>query len=169
MKNQYVKEIKGNLLDFPEGINILCHCANAFTTFGGGIALSIKERYPEAYNADCKTTSGDKEKMGTISYARIKGSKKENPQFIANIYGQYETSSEKRAVDYEAIARGIERVYLGAKGKKVSKDSDLEYTVGFPRLMGSALAKGDWPIIRQMIWTYALKYKVKTVIVDYNG
>tara|TARA_R110000765_G_scaffold58208_1_gene113719 strand:+ start:3677 stop:4180 length:504 start_codon:yes stop_codon:yes gene_type:complete len=167
MKNQYVTEIKGDLLDFPNEINILGHCANCHCAMGGGIAASIAARYPEAQDSDNKTQSGDRSKLGTISWAKLKESSKMNPKFIANIYGQFSPSTGERAVNYEAIARGIETIMKGASGQKASKSG--EYIVGFPCRMGCDLARGEWPIIRQMIWTYALKYEVKTIIVDYNG
>ena len=129
--------------------------------------VNSKNKEIEAGCSDNKTQSGDRSKLGTISWAKLKESSKMNPKFIANIYGQFSPSTGERAVNYEAIARGIETIMKGASGQKASKSG--EYIVGFPCRMGCDLARGEWPIIRQMIWTYALKYEVKTIIVDYNG
>ncbi len=36
-----------------------------------GIARQIREKYPEAYEADCKTVAGDIKKLGTFSWVKI--------------------------------------------------------------------------------------------------
>ncbi|KAJ7230719.1 hypothetical protein GGX14DRAFT_411903 [Mycena pura] len=50
--------IKGDLFAAPAGRSILVHACNTRGSWGAGIALAFKERYPEAfeeYKAACKT------------------------------------------------------------------------------------------------------------------
>ena len=56
-------------------IQIIIHGCNCFRSFGAGIAKSIKERYPEAYEADLNTGHGDKNKLGHYSYAKLSDDK----------------------------------------------------------------------------------------------
>jgi O-acetyl-ADP-ribose deacetylase (regulator of RNase III) len=60
-----VQITKGNLLDFPThclsfasneyiGINAIAHSCNCQNVMGAGIAKQIKDRYPQAYEADTK-------------------------------------------------------------------------------------------------------------------
>ena len=63
----------------------LLHQANCFNTMNSGVAKAIREEFPEAYAADCKTIKGDPAKLGTYSYAAIN----ELSGYIVNLYGQY--------------------------------------------------------------------------------
>jgi O-acetyl-ADP-ribose deacetylase (regulator of RNase III) len=40
-------------------IHAIIHQANCHCTMGSGIAKFIRERFPKAYEADCKTVKGD--------------------------------------------------------------------------------------------------------------
>jgi len=64
-----MKTIDCNLLDAPA--DIIGHCCNCFCTMGSGVAAAIKAKYPEAYDADCKTKKGDRTKLGTLSLAVV--------------------------------------------------------------------------------------------------
>ena len=70
--------INGNLLDFPNGINNIAHSCNCRMIMGGGIAKQIKERYPEAYQADVDFISDEydhngqfKHPLGNYSKAKV--------------------------------------------------------------------------------------------------
>lgn len=41
----------GDLLE-QKDINVLIHCANSKNIFGAGIAAAVKNKYPEAFEAD---------------------------------------------------------------------------------------------------------------------
>jgi hypothetical protein len=66
-----MKVIKGDLLQMAEDdeFDAIVHGCNCFNAMGKGIALSIKNRWPEVYAADCKTTKGGRNKLGTYSFA----------------------------------------------------------------------------------------------------
>lgn len=160
----HIKTVKGDLLDFPVGINLLFHCANCFCTMGGGFAANLKAKFPEAADADNATKKGDKEKLGTYTTARVTYEKK--TKFIVNLYGQFGMGREKRQADYEAIATGLETLYTRIAK---SQNDGKKFRLGLPKNMASDLAGGDWAIIEAMVTTYANKYEVETVIVEFNG
>ena len=76
--------IEGNLLDFPNDINVIAHSCNTRNIMGAGIAKQIKDRYPEAYEADWRAfNSNYGVTLGKFSKADI-GDRK----YIYNMYTQ---------------------------------------------------------------------------------
>ena len=105
---------------------------------GAGIAKTIKQKFPAAYEADLKTEKGDESKLGTISFATVD---LENGQLtIINGYTQFNWRGTGRKVDYEAIRNVFKTV----------KDKFSGWRIGYPAI-GAGLAGGDWEIIAQII------------------
>lgn len=158
-----IKEIDGDLLDFPDGVNMLVHCANCFHTFGGGIALQIKGRYPEAYAADCETVRGDASKLGDFSVGVL-----EDGKSIINVYGQHgfgeDGSGISRRLNYEALYKGFE----GIRKAILDSDSVDHAVVGLPARIGSDLAGGDWNVVKSMIFSVFEDVGINVRIVNYN-
>ena len=160
-----IKNIKGNLLDFPEGCTIIAHCANCQNTFGSGIARQIKEEYPLAYEADTEAAKNKSNQLGQFSIATLNNGKK-----IVNIYGQnlYNTKGSEytRMVDYEAIYLAMEELH---RLMMAAHDKGRIHTLGIPKLMGCARAGGSWRIISAMLEEIFLDSPIKLVIVEYVG
>src|SRR6185369_11634813 len=98
-----IKQIDGNLLDSPT--DLIAHCCNCFCVMGAGVAAGIRTKYPEAYEADCKTKKGDHKKLGTVSFAQVK-TPDNSIKGVVNIYGQFDMGGEK-PVNYEAVYNGL--------------------------------------------------------------
>ena len=77
------EHIVGDILDFPNDIDIVVHGCNTLNIFGSGIAKQIKDRYPEVYEAD---TSAHKLKHNKLGY--FSGSKLDKlpDKYIINLY-----------------------------------------------------------------------------------
>lgn len=137
-----VKDITTDIFTAP--IDVLAHQANCFHTMGAGIARHIREKFPEAYEADCKTVK-DETKLGTYSACKVT-TKNPNKQlkFIANVYSQGDYGRQARFTDYEAVAKGLTllRDNLVKKGIK---------TLGVPWKYGCNIAGGDWNVVRAII------------------
>ena len=118
-------------------IQIIIHGCNCFRSFGAGIAKSIKERYPEAYEADLNTGHGDKNKLGQYSYAKLSDDKT-----IINAYTQYAYGRNKVNADYDAIRK----VFILLEEKY--RNSNI--LIGIP-MIGAGLAGGDWETISNII------------------
>ena len=135
-----MKIVEGDLIKLAlEGeFDLIVHGCNCYCTMGAGIAKSIKEYFPEAYEADMNTVAGAREKLGSITSAVTL---RNNHQItIVNGYTQYSPSGKGVLVDYEAITsvfREIKKTYSG-------------YRIGYP-LIGAGLARGDWQIISGLI------------------
>ena len=134
-----MKSVKGDLLSLAAGgtFDVLVHGCNCFNTMGAGIAKTIRDRFPAAYDADLKTVSGDREKLGTITTATIQSD--DHEFVIVNAYTQYDYRGSKNA-DYEAIRSAFKVIRNDFKGQRI----------GYP-LLGAGLAGGDWEVISKII------------------
>ena len=85
-----IKIIDGNLLDFPNDINAIAHSCNTRNIMSAGIAKQIKDRYPEAYEADTKAYDTEYDKDGQYVHWLGKFSKAEinDRKYIYNMYTQ---------------------------------------------------------------------------------
>lgn len=142
---------EGNLIELAKAgeFDLIIQGCNCYCTMGKGIALEIKETWPEAYEADLLTTRKDKSKLGTCSYAQI------GSLTIANAYTQYKYYNKGKALaEYWAIESCMKEIKTkyGNKGLKIA----------YP-LIGAGLAKGDWGIIYPLI-TNALAGEDQTLI-----
>jgi O-acetyl-ADP-ribose deacetylase (regulator of RNase III) len=131
------KFIVGDLVKDAEQYEVILHGCNCFNTMGAGIALQVKNKYPQAYAVDCTTKSGDKAKLGTISYTT------DTIPIIVNCYSQYDFRGRrvgKMDLDYNALKSALTAVKKEFSGKKI----------GMPRI-GAQLAGGDWNVIIRII------------------
>ena len=148
-----ITEIKADILDLinksseNKALNVLVQQANCFNTMGKGIAKAISTAYPEVARADNATQAGDRAKLGTYTYARVK----ENV-VIANAYGQYNygwlnpLDSNGRQTDYEALRKSLTAIRDDFTGR--STHPVIFYV---PKFIGQSLAKGDPEIIQPMV------------------
>ena len=111
------------------------------------INKAISTAYPEVARADNATKAGDKAKLGTYSYARVK----ENV-VVANAYGQYNygwlnpLDSNGRQTDYIALQKA-----LTAMRDDFAGQSTQPVAFYLPRAIGSGLAKGNYNTIRGIL------------------
>jgi len=133
-----MKEVVGDLLKNMDKHDMVAHGCNAFCTMGSGIARSIRERFPEVYEADCETIEGDPTKLGTYTSADVVVNGK--TVTVVNLYTQYNYGRDKVQFNYVAFEKGLKRL----------KQDFANNSMAFPKI-GSGLAQGNWKIIRSMI------------------
>lgn len=112
-----------------------CNCQ---CVMGKGIALSIKQRFPEAYAADLATVKGDRSKLGTISVAEVQ--RGQRTFHVVNGYTQFHWQGSGVKADYQAIRKVMKAVKAGFAGQRI----------GYPKI-GAGLAGGDWAIIAAIL------------------
>lgn len=144
-----IDTITGDLLDFPQGINIIAHSCNCRNTMGAGIALQIKQRYPNAYSVDTNANENGTNTLGNISvFSDI-----QTGRHIINMYTQASYGSNGRFVSYDALSSSLQKV----KDFALSKINDYTslYTssviVGLPYYLSCGLAGGDWDTVQSII------------------
>ncbi len=132
--------LKGDLVQFAQAgkFDVIIHGCNCFCTMGAGIAKSIRDCFPEAYQADLLTGMGEKKKLGNYSMARIE--KSGNIFTIINGYTQYDFTGCGMLVDYKAVQKLFARI----------KDDFSNQKIAYPKI-GAGLAKGDWKVISCII------------------
>ncbi len=131
---------KGDLIQKARAgeFDVIVHGCNCFCTMSAGIAKTIKQVFPAAYQADLATVAGDKTKLGGYSAATVEAGGK--PLFIINAYTQYQWRGAGVLVDYDAIRQVFRRVKQACVGQRI----------GYPAI-GAGLAKGDWAKIAAII------------------
>ena len=170
-----VEIIGGNLLDFPNEINAIAHSCNTLNIMGGGIAKQIKDRFPQAYEADTKfharreivfPRSSRIDPLGKYSKAKFKSMFLKNATgTIYNLYTQANIGVHERQVDYEAFWKAL-------KGMQedllfVQHETGATQILGLPHGISCGLAGGSWKIIKAMIEDIFLDSLIKTYIVKY--
>ena len=166
-----IKQIKGNLLNFPPycetdpdtyiGINAIAHSCNTRNIMGGGIARQIKDRYPQAYEADTKAFDTEYDKdgqyvrwLGNFSKAEINSKfLPDDKGYVYNMYTQANIGGG-RQVHYEKFWQALKRVEQDLYAINVSKheyDGSPPPVLGLPYGVSCGLAGGNWGIIKAMI------------------
>lgn len=125
------------LKEYQNNNTSIIHGCNCFHSFGAGIARSIKQYIPEAYEADKKTKYGDHFKLGDYSYYEFNG------QYCINAYTQFRYNRYKIQVDYGAIFN----VFYKLDKEQLIKPNEY---YGIPKI-GAGLAGGDWSVIENLI------------------
>lgn len=135
-----MKEITGDLIQLAqEGkFDVIVHGCNCMCTMGAGIAKQIKDAFPKAYEADLRTIKGDKNKLGTCTFAieKVGG----NDLHIVNAYTQYDWQGDGVLINYDALKSCFKWVKEHYSGKRI----------GIPKI-GAGLARGDWNTISKII------------------
>lgn len=137
-----MKIVRGNLITLAQQghFNIIVQGCNCFNTMGSGIAREIREKYPEAYEADCKTERGDYNKLGNYSVMLGK-------QFnIINAYTQYDFSRGSDVFEYAAFELILKKLAHQYKG----------CNFGLPKI-GCGLAGGDEARIMKLIQDFSIE------------
>lgn len=135
-----MKAIRGDLIEMAKNgeFDLIVHGCNCFCTMGAGIAKGIKATFPAAYEADLRTSSGDRAKLGTCTAAQF--DQNGSPLIVVNAYTQFDYRGSGPKVNYEALRscfRWIKKHYSGKR-------------IGFPKI-GAGLAGGDWSKIAAII------------------
>lgn len=123
------KVVYGDLVQLAQQgeYDVVVQGCNCMCQMGKGIALQLKRAYPECYAADLQTLKGDRNKLGTITYATVGG------LTIVNAYTQYNyvgtgVLSYKWAV--EAAMQKVQQLWTGKR-------------IAYPKI-GCGLARGNW-------------------------
>jgi O-acetyl-ADP-ribose deacetylase (regulator of RNase III) len=143
-----MKIVRGDLIELAKAgeFDVIIQGCNCQCRMARGIALTIKQQFPEAVAADMQTTIGDspeerlrqRDKLGTFTTAHIH---RDGWNFtIVNGYTQFHWQGEGVLADYDAIRSVFRQVKQQFGGQRI----------GYPKI-GAGLARGDWSIISSSI------------------
>ena len=159
MENK-INVIIGDLVKDAMEYDAICHSCNCFTTMCSGIAAGIKNAFPQAYNADCQTATGDVDKLGNYTHTRQiwPDGLKRKSTVIFNLYTQYTPNASIHPLDYEALTLTLRKLATHARKNN--------WKIGLP-LIGYGLTGGD---LNRIIHTmYFELLGVETDIVVFKG
>lgn len=150
----------GDLL--KSDVDIIAHQTNCMGVMGAGIALSIKNKYPEMFNQYKRVTNSYKNKKQLLGRCLlisedgkiIKTNSKienNNVKIIANLFGQY-SFGKGLQTDYEALKKALLELKNFAKSNNLS--------VGIPYNIGCGNAGGDWAIVENIIKEIFIDYPI---------
>lgn len=137
-----MKTVQGDLikLSLDNHFDVILHGCNCFCAMGAGIAKQIKKELPEAWEADLRTTKGDRSKLGTYSQATII---RPGAEFLVlNAYTQFHWRGKGVKVDYTAVRDVFRRVASEFPDKRIA----------FPAI-GAGYAGGNWGRLSSIIKT----------------
>jgi O-acetyl-ADP-ribose deacetylase (regulator of RNase III) len=137
-KGANMKTIIGDLIihaAIDKQADVIIHGCNCRCTMGAGVALQIKQCFPDAYRADLDMGMGE-HKLGSVSYALVNG------LTVVNAYTQLSYGRNRKHADEHAIRRCFKVIKhtWGNKGLRFA----------FP-LIGCGLAGGTWSTIGSII------------------
>lgn len=135
-----MRVIHGDLLELARRgeFDVIIHGCNCMCEMGKGIALAIKQQFPQAYIADVKTGKGNRLKLGSFSSATVDTGR--GSLVIVNAYTQFDFKGKGIQADYTAIRRAMLAIARDFATRRI----------GYPKI-GAGLAGGDWSIISAII------------------
>lgn len=126
----------GNILDVETGI--IVHGCNNRGVMGAGLALAVKQKYPNVYNFyrnEWEQRNGFI--LGEVQFSYVAWNK-----IICNAITQDGYGRDKRYTDYDAIRQAFKTIYPLARVDNIP--------VHFPKI-GCGLGGGDWNIVKNII------------------
>lgn len=137
--------INGDLLE--QNFDVIGHQANCLNIMGAGIALQIKNKFPNAFEVDRLVNQNNK--YGNFSISRTQ------KPYIANLYGQYAIGKiYNKMLKYD----NLKALESALEGLLNYMSYDSLKTLGLPYMIGCGLAGGDWNKTFEMIKKLSKKH-----------
>lgn len=127
--------IEGDILSIERGI--ICHQVNCRRVARAGLALQIRNKWPDWYD-DYKQTPGVLGYIGTFDVTQ--------ELFVVNLYSQSSIGQQWTYTDYPALRVCLHKVRRFADGM-----AGVVLPVYLPYGLGCGLAGGDWNIVSTII------------------
>ena len=148
---------------------------------GGGIAKQIKDRYPQAFEADRERWENEYNdggnwrcQIGDYSKAEIKSNSvsggliflPNNKGRVYNLYTQSGYSTKSRQVNYEYFWQALKNMQEDLLF--IQHETGEQQVLGLPYGISCGLAGGNWGIIKAMIEDIFVDSLIKTYIVEFD-
>lgn len=153
----------------PEHIDVtthIVHACNSLGIMGGGLALQVRNQYPQAFEVykaacDTKVETTRHELLGTLTHYRYPA----KYLTIINAITQLDIGTYKRQTSYDAVVEVFERI-----AGVVKSNPDSFFVFAIPVNFGCALGGANWSIVRHMVETLLSPFEnVNLYWVMYNG
>ena len=141
--------------DILKGYPIFCQQVNCKKVMGAGLALKIRNTYPEVYYAYRFHIP----ELGTILPVKTSDKK-----VCVNFYSQFDYGRTEKYTNYNAFTSCLHHLEEFLVKHSIPKSA----SIAFPKNIGCGLAGGDWNIIESLIKEFAEKIPNNVVIVEYR-
>jgi O-acetyl-ADP-ribose deacetylase (regulator of RNase III) len=166
-----IEIVKGCLFKGFENneFNLLCHQVNCCGVMGSGVALEVKNRFPNAYesyktlcnNAEVSLL-GEIQRVVIADYTQVPKGKAWWSKDVVNIFGQSHYGNNGRYTNYGALGKAFTALSYGLT--QASEEAAMDYdTLGFPYKFGCDRGGADWDIILEMIDFHFRDHNVKNL------
>lgn len=147
-----IKEITKDITTITEGI--ACHQVNCRGTMGSGVALAIRQKWPEVFKTYhekyLENLESPWKQLGEMQLVKCD----DNVQ-VANLFGQYDFGANGRYTEYSALSSAMKTLDGFLQNvKNYTECFHGEYKIPdiyIPYKMGCDRGGGDWNIVSQMI------------------
>lgn len=154
-----IKYVKDDICNFTSW-NTIIHCTNCCGVMSSGVALQIKNEFPQAFEDYRKAYEEGKVKLGFFTLTQLNTGNK-----IINACAQDQYGTDKRQIDYEAFYSIMESIKFATE-KAITEGR--KYILAVPYKIGSDRAGGAWPIVEAMLKYLFENSSVELYIVEYN-
>lgn len=138
-----MKTIIGDILtpNNTECVAIVCHQVNCKGVMGSGLALQIKNRFPDVYYNYRDKCDQIAEGVGGLGDVQFCSALSDAGYIVANIFGQYGYGRDKRYTDYDALRKAFNTIAKAFPN----------FTIRIPYKLGCGLGGGDWSVVSKII------------------
>lgn len=146
-----ISTVTGDLIELAttsHRYKAIAHGCNCFTTMGGGIARTIREKFPMAYTEDYNFMRYMSKEAKLGKYSSHYSSRYDLT--ILNLYTQFKFAGMQgfTGVDYGAVEKCF--TSLNRYFKLLVSNKPKQFDLGIPKI-GAGLAGGDWDVIEEII------------------
>lgn len=158
--------LNGDLLE--TSFQVIAHQVNCHGVMGGGVALQIKNKYPDVYNEYrdlcCKKCS--KDLLGTAQIVEYNETLEYKVFF--NVFGQDEYGRGEVQTNYEALKSGFVAAIERFRGQH-NIPHFLKIVIAIPYKIGCGLAGGDWGKVKDILESLEKTENATFVAYKYEG
>jgi O-acetyl-ADP-ribose deacetylase (regulator of RNase III) len=156
--------IDGDLLD--QKTDVIAHQVNCSGIMGGGVALQIRDKYPEVYEGYQNFCLDELKRLGTLRTEVLLGkclvcTSKDGSLAVANLFGQDRCDTNRgywRMTNYDAIYDALINL------QEIMENHQWK-SVAFPYEMSCDLGGGSWNVIYAMICDIFENFDIEVKIV----
>jgi len=141
--------ISDDILTITKGV--ICHQVNCMGKMGSGIALAIRNKWPQVYDDYMEAYNAGQLKLGRVIFTPVISER----LIVASLCGQYRYGRGKCYTDYDAVKVCLVKI--------LNRYYDMPIYI--PYKMSCGLAGGNWNIVSDTINSII----PHAIIVHYGG
>lgn len=131
---------------------LIIHQVNVHGSMGGGVARALADKFPNlepAYEEFCADEEYDYRNLrGKVQFVAVAPN-----LMVANLFTQHDEFKRGILTDYSAYPLALQELYPHVS---------LSTPIHVPYLMGSGIARGNWPVVKGYLTRFLSPFKKVT-------